>query len=496
MCIRFVIITCVDVCDCTNTLQVVYKFYTLRRLVAKCACFQARDSMTDLDLLPPHQLGFGVSQGAECVVHAARIFVNNLAPHQSLVNVDFRNAFNCMRRDKVMAAVEEFLPSLLPFIHSAYSSLSKLLWEDAEVISAEGVQQGDPIGPLLFCLTIHKMVLQLQSALNIWYLDDGTLGGSQEELLCALETIQQEGAQLGLHLNVHKCELICHNPSSMQSILSSFPDLKIVDPSCATLLGSPLVNATALRSCLETKVHQLKLISDRLCHLDSHDVLILLRHALAILKLLHILRSSPAFCSSVLESYDDILASMVSQITNNTIQTDDPAWLQASLPVGNGGLGIRSAVHLAPSAFLASADAASTVVRQLLSDSIDSSVYPDRDAALFIWKESVTAETEPPLPPSSHRQKSWDLPRVVARWDSLYRNANTPSTTARLLATSMKESGAWLNALPCSTLGLRMTNEAVRIAVGLRLGTPCVSHTFVCIVTVRYHRSAFTASAA
>ena len=41
-----------------------------------------------------------------------------------------------------------------------------------------------------------------------------------------------------------------------------------------------------------------------------------------------------------------VLANMVSQITNNNIQTDDPAWLQASLPVGNGGLGIRSAAHL------------------------------------------------------------------------------------------------------------------------------------------------------
>ena len=192
---------------------------TLRRLVAKCACFQARDSMTEL--LPPHQLGFGVSQGAECAVHAARFFANNLGPHQALVKVDFRNAFNCVRRDKVMAAIEEFLPSLLPFLHSAYSSSSKLFREDAEVISAEGVQQGDPIGPLLFCITIHKMVLQIQTAFNVWYLDDGTLGGGEEELLSALKTIQQEGAQLGLHLNVHKCELICHDPSTMEFLSSS-----------------------------------------------------------------------------------------------------------------------------------------------------------------------------------------------------------------------------------------------------------------------------------
>ena len=48
---------------------------------------------------------------------------------------------------------------------------------------------------------------------------------------------------------------------------------------------------------------------------------------------------------------------------------------------------------------------------------------------------------------------------------------------ARLLAASCHESGAWLYALPLSNLGLCLDDESVRIAVGLRLGTPlCVPH--------------------
>ena len=148
--------------------------------------------------------------------------------------------------------------------------------------------------------------------------------------------------------------------------------------------------------------------------------------------------------------------------------------------MGHGGLGIRSAVHLAPSAFLASADAASSIVIQLLPITIDSSVYPERDVALSTWKESVTPNTEPQVPPSSHHQKSWIWPCIVTRWDSPYSNADTPQTAARLLAASSKESGAWLNALPCSALGLRMSNDTVRIATGLRLGTPlCQPH--ICV---------------
>ena len=51
---------------------------------------------------------------------------------------------------------------------------------------------------------------------------------------------------------------------------------------------------------------------------------------------------------------------------------------------------------------------------------------------------------------------------------------NEPDTRSRahLLAATTKESGAWLNVLPVSSLGLRMDDESIRAAVGLRVGTP------------------------
>jgi hypothetical protein len=42
------------------------------------------------------------------------------------------------------------------------------------------------------------------------------------------------------------------------------------------------------------------------------------------------------------------------------------------------------------------------------------------------------------------------------------------------LASSANGSGSWLQALPCTNLGLRMGNEELCIAVGLRLGLPLV----------------------
>ena len=46
---------------------------------------------------------------------------------------------------------------------------------------------------------------------------------------------------------------------------------------------------------------------------------------------------------------------------------------------------------------------------------------------------------------------------------------------------SSPHSGDWLHALPVSSCGLRLDDEAIRVAIGLRLGTPlCAEHTCNC----------------
>ena len=60
-----------------------------------------------------------------------------------------------------------------------------------------------------------------------------------------------------------------------------------------------------------------------------------------------------------------------------------------------------------------------------------------------------------------------------------YMHTDAPAR-ARLLAARAKESGAWLQALPVSSLGLRMDREVVRVALGLRLGVT-LCHPHVCL---------------
>ena len=112
-------------------------------------------------------------------------------------------------------------------------------------------------------------------------------------------------------------------------------------------LVPPLLGDVAsVSDTLSGKIHALEVMGDRLGYMSAHDALILLRNSFSIPKLLHILRTSPAFLSPALATYDESLQSIVSSITNIKFEPDDPAWTQATLPIGVGGLGISSLLPL------------------------------------------------------------------------------------------------------------------------------------------------------
>jgi hypothetical protein len=94
------------------------------------------------------------------------------------------------------------------------------------------------------------------------------------------------------------------------------------------------------------------------------------------------------------------------------------------------------------------------------------------------------ARTSCPAPPPSvdFRQSSWDEAVIKQDIDflcNLYKADRFH--TARLLASQNVHSGDWLHALPISACGLRLDDEAIRIAIGLRLGTNlCQPHPCPC----------------
>ena len=117
-------------------------------------------------------MGVGVKAGVEALAHGARRFIDNMPDSYSFVKLDFTNAFNSVRRDCVLEAVVVHVPELLGYATSAYGSPSNPICGVHAVGSAVGLQQGDPLGPLLFCLTMQPLLMDIRSKFVSGYLAD------------------------------------------------------------------------------------------------------------------------------------------------------------------------------------------------------------------------------------------------------------------------------------------------------------------------------------
>uniref|UniRef100_A0A1X7T2E6 Reverse transcriptase domain-containing protein n=1 Tax=Amphimedon queenslandica TaxID=400682 RepID=A0A1X7T2E6_AMPQE len=140
----------------------------------------------------------GCSNGAESIVHSLKlILANQSIPSNSkgCLLLDFSNACNCINRLSMFSEVRFKIPLLSNWVECCYWAQPNLFFGDYIIPSCCGVQQGDLLGHLLFSLVLQPIVERLESevpglVLNSWYLDDGVLCGSSDDLLAALTIIE------------------------------------------------------------------------------------------------------------------------------------------------------------------------------------------------------------------------------------------------------------------------------------------------------------------
>ena len=140
-------------------------------------------------------------------------------------------------------------------------------------------------------------------------------------------------------------------------------------------------------------------------------------------------------------------------------------------------LGVVAWGLLAPSAFLASAAGTSALQDSIISSIAAASSDPAFQANLEAWK--LLSNAAVPVGLEVTKQSSWDERCISSALTNLTANVTDAISRARLLAAQSAHSGDWLMAPPITAVGLRLSDEAVRIAIGVRLGTNlllCVNH--------------------
>ena len=101
--------------------------------------------------------GLNCSGGWEGAAHAARCYVRDCRHRRVLLKIDMRNAFNSLRRDSFLSMARVWTPGLYNLLWQAYSSPTRLFFGEGGFASEIGIQQGDPIGPALFALSVDEL---------------------------------------------------------------------------------------------------------------------------------------------------------------------------------------------------------------------------------------------------------------------------------------------------------------------------------------------------
>ncbi|GJW64815.1 reverse transcriptase domain-containing protein [Tanacetum coccineum] len=292
--------------------------------------------------------GVGVSGGGEAILHAVNRLIEGRRDEVGLLMllVDLKNAFNLVDREVMLQEVCLRCPTISRWVEFCYSNPTRLYYGEHTLWSCQGVQQGDPLGPLLFYLVLHPLICKIRDSFSLclqaWYLDDGTIVGDTLVVGKVLELIMEDGPCCGLHLNVE----------------GVFPPNISRPMHGVKLLGGPAnVDFVFSSELVMKRVAKTIKLMDAVARINDPQCEWLLLHACTgISKLYFAMRTClPRVFESAQRSFDMALLSALERIvTASGPGFGDWQWRLATLPFAFGGLGVYSAGDVLNYVFLAS----------------------------------------------------------------------------------------------------------------------------------------------
>ena len=159
-----------------------------------------------------------------------------------------------------------------------------------------------------------------------------------------------------------------------------------------------------------------------------------------------------------------------SNITNACFT--DTLFTQSALPASQSVLGVSSAQLLALPCFLASVVGAREVLEQHFGEE-----FEDKDFNCLEEWYAVSGTLEAH---DNKHQTNWSTVMYQKVLTDLYLKL-VEDGVKRLNAYHDKFASQWLNEIPCNNRNLKLSNQQLRISIGLRLGTKiCEPHLCSC----------------
>jgi hypothetical protein len=307
----------------------------------------------------------------------------------------------------------------------------------------------------------------------MWYLDDGLIRGTQEELAECITLLKAELAKVNLQLNLSKCELYGDAPPT-NAALAGIPFAR--DREAWTFLGSSIgQNPGRCPSALAATKRTLDVNKAVSSFAEQYpaQALKIMRYCLGACRVTHLCQTAASA-----ELREPVLLPVAGGLRHSLAQllghhVSDELWLHASLPARMGGLGLRDPNDCAEAARLAGLINAEPAIARLrvAEDVFDAAARK----ALAEFNARWGLQVEMPKASKDLQRNLTSLIYKKRRAEMLV--SATPEDAERLTSLCSPHSTAWLTT---SSPWFSLSAQEYRFALRWLLGVPVRPASYTC----------------
>ena len=490
---------------------------TIYKLAGQYALHLIRPEIASF--LEPVQMALSPG-GPEKAAHVIQAAIETADPESVVVKTDFKNAFNSIFRRIILDELLK-VPMMAPvwrFVHWAYKSPSRLLLMKQgrvfdQILSAEGVKQGDVLGAVLFAIAVRPLYNEVArrhpNVKAVAILDDLELAGPTNDVVAALGYLRPQAAKIGLELVPAKCKALW-----LDSAAPSADVLNTIARSGISMVSGAMESVGVMLGRDDGMISRWALDKAK-----AHDPLfssllhpaLPVQHTMAILRFCGIPRMNyltrvirPDLLSPACTHFDQkVLETATTKLALPTPITNE-AFVLLTQPIRLGGFGIRRMLSVSPAAFWSSTAQAGPEIARLVARGLNvapvnsgflssanflqaAALLPTTRALYACHTAMLSASIKPSddlMPETGPDFWRWygesaacaGLQRLLvaeienSRSNRLLAGAEgDPVRTARLIGIKSKLAGTWLTTLPSSPEFFLRDNH-FKVAARLRLG--------------------------
>ena len=405
----------------------------------------------------PLQVASGLKGGAEAAIHSMKLKFEDISSDAILL-VDAENAFNRLNRLAALHNIQYICPPFATVLINTYRTPARLiLVGGGEIESAEGTTQGDTLAMGFYGLgtnpILQTLKIKVPAVAQVWLADDATGAGKLQPLREWWDLIEREGKKFGYFVKPKKSWLILKDVSKLEECQKLFES----SPINITVEGKRHLGA-AIGSAEYKNEYFDEMVKKWVSNIMSLSQIAKTQPHVAYAAFIHgeqhkypyFLRTIAGISENLKPLDDAINNSFIPAIFGNELSDKEREIL--TLPIKNGGLGIRKVAEYADISYEASVSINQPLVKQIL---LQSDELPEIDevkdvkaAAVLVYKTKI--------------QEKHDNIKL----------SQEPTFQRKLEQLSEPGASSWLGVLPLQEQGFNLTKSEFHDALAIRYDKP------------------------